>query len=84
MSLDELYSLCPKELDAILSAHYKAEKDKKEWDRMLTFTLFNAQGGSENIKTPRDLISFPWDGETELIEPEEINWDEYDKKYARG
>jgi hypothetical protein len=70
MSLDELYSLCPIELDAVLNTYYKEERAQKEWERLKTFILFNAQGGSEEVKKPTDLISFPWDDENEIDKEE--------------
>lgn len=84
MTLDELYSLSPIELDAILSVYYKDDRERKEWDRLQTFILFNAQGGSEKVKTPKDLITFPWDEDEEVDVPQNIDWEEYDRKYIRG
>ena len=87
MSLDELYSLCPIELDAILDSLYKGEQADKEWSRLLTFILFNSQGGSEDIKSPKDLISLPWDEdkvEDEIVIPTNIDWDKLDQRYIGG
>lgn len=86
MSLDELYSLCPIELDSILSQYHKEERLQKEWERLQTFILFNAQGGSESIKTPKDLITLPWDDELDesIVIPTDIDWDELDRKYKEG
>ena len=75
--------MCPIELDAILNTCYKEERERREWDRLQTYILFNAQGGSEDVKNPRDLISFPWDQEEEQEVPV-IDWEQYDRKYGRG
>lgn len=76
--------MCPIELDAILNTHYKDEREQKEWERLQTFILFNAQGGSEGVKAPKDLIQFPWDEDEEIEVPTDIDWDELDKKYKEG
>lgn len=85
MTLDEWHSLCPKELDAVFASYNKDEIDKKEWERLQMYILFNAQGGSESVKTPQDLICFPWEKEEdeEIIIPTDINWEDYDRKYGR-
>lgn len=83
MSLDELYTLCPRELDAILEVHYRDERELREWERLNTFVIFNAMGGSDEIRTPADLIPFPWDGDDDGT-PMEVDWDELDRKYSRG
>jgi len=84
MSLKELHSLCPIELDAILDTLYKDERERKQWERLQTFILFNAQGGSEDVKKPKDLIPFSWDEDEEIEIPTNIDWDELDKKYKEG
>lgn len=76
MSLDEFYSLCPIELDAIFDSYDKDERQKMEWERLLTYILFTAQAGSENVKKPSDLIEFPW-------EEYEIEAEEYQRLLDR-
>ena len=84
MSLDELYSLSPIELDAVMNVYNKEERERKEWERLQTYILFNAQGGSENVKSPKDLITFPWDEDEEIVIKTDWDWDELDKKYKEG
>jgi hypothetical protein len=80
MSLNEMYDSTPIELDECLKCYYRDRREDWERTRLQTFILFNAQGGSEDIKTVKDLMSFPWDEEDEEAVPV-IDFEAYDKKY---
>ena len=83
MTLTELYDTTPIEFDYCLKCYYRDRREDWERTRLQTFILFNAQGGSDDIHRPKDLMPFPWDDEEfEDQEIPEIDWEAYDKKYG--
>jgi hypothetical protein len=59
------YDLNPDEMEAILNADKNRDERlmKRSWEqtREIAFHTFIAIQGNKKVKTPQDLISFPWE-----------------------
>lgn len=69
------------EVTAIMKS--KSEVDKSQWEqtRLLSFYTIVAQQGNKQIKSPKDLFSFPWDeGKVETLKAKTLTREEFLEK----